>query len=171
MLETKRLILRLVRIDDSTDLMKVFGDKEVMKFSDDGKPQDAEWVRRWIDKAISDYERTGYGVMAVIEKEKNQTIGYCGLFSYDDIDSQSEIEVGYRLARDFWGKGYATEAVQKILKYAHSDLGAARVVAMVDPQNIASKKVAEKTGMTYEKDIMMPGYDHPDLLFVSMGKF
>jgi len=89
------------------------------------------------------------------------------LFDYDDIDGKPEVEVGYRLSKDSWGKGYATEAVSKLLEYAHSDLGLTRIIAMIDPQNIASQKVAEKADMKYEKDIMLEGYDHPDLLYVS----
>ncbi len=167
MLNTKRLTLRPLSASDDTGLMKVFGDKNVMQFSDDGKPQNAKWIKLWVNEAILDYDRSKYGVMAVVEKESNQVIGYCGLFSYENIDGQPEVEIGYRLARKAWGHGYATEAAQALLAYAHNDLALSRIVAMVDPNNEASKKVAEKIGMVHEKDIMMPGYAYPDLLYVS----
>ena len=167
MIDTERLTLRPLRTDDKSDLLKVFGDKEVMKFSDDGLPQKPAWIAQWIKKALANYDKTGHAVYVVIEKRSGEILGYCGLFDYEDIDGKPEVEVGYRLSKDSWGKGYATEAVSKLLEYAHSDLGLTRIIAMIDPQNIASQKVAEKADMKYEKDIMLEGYDHPDLLYVS----
>ena len=84
-------------------------------------------------------------------------IGYCGLTRFDDIDGQPEIEIGYRLARAFWGRGLATEAVQAVRDYAFEILGLPRLVAIIDPQNTASIHVAQKVGLRYEKDVIFRG--------------
>lgn len=167
MIKTARLTLRPIMSTDNDALFVLFNDPEVMRFSDDGKPQDESWTNEWVDKAVADYQKSGYGVMMVVQNETDTVLGYCGLFNYDEIDGQPEIEIGYRLIRSAWGRGYATEAVIGLLGYAHSTLNLSRIVAMIDPANIASKKVAEKADMKYEKDIMMPAYTHPDLLYVS----
>ena len=93
-------------------------------------------------------------------------MGYCGLFFFPDIDGQAEVEIGYRLARAVWGKGYATEAAQAVRNFAFTTLDIKRLIAMIDPSNIASIRVAKKIGMHYEKDVMFEGYDHPDHVYV-----
>jgi len=93
-------------------------------------------------------------------------IGYCGLFFFPDIEGQAEVEIGYRLARSVWGKGYATEAAKAVRDYAFNVLRLERLIAMIDPSNIASIRVAEKIGMHYEKEVMFEGYTHPDHVYV-----
>jgi hypothetical protein len=92
-------------------------------------------------------------------------IGYCGLFYFPDIDGQPEIEIGYRLARSAWGHGYATEAALSVRDFAVTTLGIKRLIAMIDPSNLASIRVAEKLGMRYEKEVMLEGYTHPDHIY------
>jgi hypothetical protein len=102
---------------------------------------------------------------AVIEKTSNELIGYCGLFYYPDVCGQPENEIGYRLARPSWGRGYATEAARAVRDYSFGVLGLLRLIAMIDPQNVASLRVAEKLGMHYENDMMFEGYTHPDEVY------
>lgn len=164
-LNTKRLVLRQVENADAAALNRVFGDPEVMRFGPGA--QTAEWVEAWIRSLVEDvYLTRGYGPWAMVEKRQGAVIGYCGLLHFDDLDGQSEIEVGYRLARPFWGQGYATEAVRGVRDYAFGTLNITRLVALIDPQNAASIRVAEKAGLRYEKGVMLEGYDHPDHLYV-----
>ena len=150
--------------EDLTSFTSLFSDREVMQFSDDG-PRNSEWVENWVERQEGQFKKNGLGHMAVVELDSNNVVGYCGLVE-EDIDGNHETEIGYRLKRKAWGKGYATEAARAVLEYAHGK-GIQRVVATIDPSNEASLKVAKKIGMVYEKDIMMPGYTHPDQLFVS----
>ena len=93
-------------------------------------------------------------------------IGYCGLTKFPDIDGQPETAIGFRPIRVFWNRGYGTESATAVRDYAFGKLLLSRLIALVDPGNAASIHIIEKIGMTYEKEIMMPGYDHPDRLYV-----
>lgn len=144
--------------------MRVFRDPEVMHFGDG--VQSAAWVHQWLQRRLEDYrQEPGLGVWAVVEKSSGEVMGYCGLFFFPDVCGQPEIEIGYRLARSHWGRGYATEAARAVRDYAFQTLGVQRLIALVDPENTASIRVAEKLGMVYEKDVMFPGYTHPDRVY------
>ena len=163
-LTTERLILRHFHVLDHEAMYRIFGDPEVMRFSDGVKTR--EWVQAWLQTCLEHYQTWGYGPYAIIEQSKQAVIGYCGLFFFPNLDGQAETEIGYRLARAAWGKGYATEATGAVRDYAFATLGIKRLIAMVDPSNAASIRVAEKIGMHYEKDIMLEGYTHPDHIYV-----
>ena len=163
--ETERLIVRQFHLSDEDAMNRLFGDPEVMRFGDG--VQTPAWVRDWLERRLENYRRSSsLGPWAVVEKSSEQTLGYCGLFHFPDICGVPETEIGYRLARAHWRRGYATEAAQAVLKYAINTLGFSRLIALIDPQNAASIRVAEKLGMHYEKDVMLEGYSHPDRVYV-----
>ena len=163
-LATERLYLRHFHILDDEAMYRIFGDAEVMRFGDG--IQTREWVKNWIRTCLERYYKTwGFGPYAVVEQSSRNVIGYCGLFYFPDIDGQPEIEIGYRLARSTWGQGYATEAACSVRDFAFTALGIKRLIAMIDPSNIASIRVAEKLGMQYEKEVMLEGYTHPDHIY------
>lgn len=126
----------------------------------------SEDVRQWIRDCETSYAAHRYGPWAIVAKSSGNVIGYCGLFYFDAVNGRPEVEVGYRLARPQWGYGYATEAVQAVRDYAFASLGLSRLIALIDPGNLASIRVAEKAGMHYEADVMFAGYDHPDWVYV-----
>lgn len=162
--ESERLVLRHVHLLDAEPLMLVFGDPEVMRFGDG--PQSAEWVRAWLRSCLERYHREwGFGPYAVVERASRSVLGYCGLFYFPDLGGRPEVELGYRLARAAWGRGYATEAARAVRDYAFITLGLGRLVALIDPDNTASLRVAAKLGMRYERAIMLEGYTHPDHLY------
>jgi ribosomal-protein-alanine N-acetyltransferase len=162
--ETERLILRHFHIFDGEAMDHVFGNAEVMAFGPG--VQSKSWVRDWLGDCLENYYRKlGVGPWAVVEKSLGEVIGYCGLFYFPDIAGQQEIEIGYRLAHPFWGRGYATEAVLAVRDYGFNVLCLPRLIAMIDPQNVASIRVAKKAGMRYEKEVMLEGYTHPDYLY------
>ena len=162
---TDRLRLRHFHILDAESIYHVFGDPEVMRFGDGA--QTKEWVNTWLRACLEHYYQTwGFGPYAVVEKHDPGVIGYCGLFFFPDINGQPEVELGYRLARSAWGRGYATEAAGAVRDFAFNTLGIQRLIAMIDPSNTASIRVAEKIGMQYEKDVMFEGYTHPDHIYV-----
>jgi RimJ/RimL family protein N-acetyltransferase len=162
---TERLTLRHFHILDAEPMYKVFGDPEVMRFGDG--VQTKEWVDTWIRTCLERYYQTwGFGPYAVVERQSQAVIGYCGLFFFPDINGQPEVEIGYRLARSAWGQGYATEAARAVRDFAFDCLGMQRLIAIIDPSNTASIRVAEKIGMRHETEVMFEGYTHPDHVYV-----
>lgn len=164
---TERLILRHFHIVDAEPMYRVFGDTEVMRFGNGVQTQ--EWVQTWLQTCLEHYYQTwGFGPYAVVEQRSQDVIGYCGLFYFPDINGQPEVEIGYRLARRAWEKGYATEAAQAVREYAFYSLGIKRLIAIIDPSNAASIRVAKKIGMQFEAEVMLEGYNHPDHVYVVM---
>ena len=161
---TQRLTLRHFNISDAEPLYQVFSDPEVMRFGDG--VQTMEWVQNWLQTGIEHYQTWGFGPYAVVKKHNRDVIGYCGLFYFPDINGQPEVEIGYRLTRSVWGKGYATEAALAVREYAFASLGLKRLIAMIDPSNGASIRVAEKLGMHLESEVLLEGYTHPDHVYV-----
>jgi [ribosomal protein S5]-alanine N-acetyltransferase len=163
-LETERLILRHFHVFDGDALTRVFCDAEVMRFGPG--VQTERWIQDWLHNCLENYyQKLGFGPWAVIEKARRELIGYCGLFYFPDVAGQPEIEIGYRLARAVWGQGYATEAVLAVREYSFNVLCLPRLIALIDPQNVASVRVAEKAGLRYEKEILLEGYTYPDHLY------
>jgi hypothetical protein len=136
---------------------RVFGDPEVMKHS--SGMQSPDWVRKWLRGCLEDYhQKWGFGLWAVVEKGAREVIGYCGLSHFDDVGGRPETEIGYRLARAHWGHGFATEAARAVRDYSFQTLCLPRLIAIIDPRNVASVRVAEKIGMRYEKDVVFQGF-------------
>lgn len=162
--QTERLLIRQIHLFDHAALRQIFCDPEVMHFGD-GVQTDA-WIQDWIATCLRRYAlEWGFGPYAVVERDRSMLIGYCGLFFFPDVNGRPEVELGYRLARAAWGRGYATEAAAAVRDYAFQTLGIRRLIAMIDPQNLASVRVAEKLGMTYEAEVMFDGYTHPDHVY------
>jgi RimJ/RimL family protein N-acetyltransferase len=155
--ETERLILRHFHILDAEAMDRVFGDAAVMEFS--SGVQSPQWVRKWLRGCLEDYhQKWGFGLWAVVEKDHRETIGFCGLSCFSDVGGSPETEIGYRLARVHWGKGYATEAARAVRDYGFGTLCMARLISIIDERNIASIGVAEKIGMRFEKDVIFEGF-------------
>jgi RimJ/RimL family protein N-acetyltransferase len=144
-------------------MVHIFCDAEVMRLSDGVKTK--KWVRTWLQACGERYQTWGFGPYAVVEKDSQDVIGYCGLFLFPDVVGQTEVEIGYRLAQSAWGKGYATEAARSVRDFAFTTLDIKRLIAIIDPANIASIRVAKKIGMLYEKEVMLEGYTHPDHIY------
>jgi [ribosomal protein S5]-alanine N-acetyltransferase len=154
--ETERLILRHFHIVDGEAMDRIFGDAEVMGYG--RSTQTKEWVRKWLGGCLEDYYRKwGFGLWAVVEKSREQVIGFCGLSRFADVGGYPETEIGYRLARDRWGHGFATEAARAVRDYGFGTLNLPRLISIIDPRNLASIKVAEKTGLHYEKEVIFQG--------------
>lgn len=162
--DATRLFLRCFHVADLDAMMEIFGDAEVMRYGPG--PQSQDWVRNWLNGCLEDYYRKwGFGLWAVVHKPDRRVIGFCGLTRFDDVDSRVEIELGYRLARAFWGRGLATEAAAATRDYAFRILALPRLVSIIDPHNTPSIRVAEKTGLRYEKQVLFRG-DHRDLYVI-----
>jgi RimJ/RimL family protein N-acetyltransferase len=161
--ESARLIVRQFDIADGEAMDGIFGDADVMFYGRGVQTQ--QWVREWLRRRQENYQTLGFGLWAVVEKSGREVIGYCGLSRFPDIGGLPEIEIGYRLARAHWGRGYATEAARAVRDYGFGTLSLPRLIALIDPANVASIRVAEKIGLQYEQDVLLEGYSHPDRLY------
>ena len=151
-LETQNLILREFVMEDAPALQKILSDKDVMRFSIWG-PLDLEATKIFLEKtAIESYKENGFGKWAVIHKDTNTLIGICGLLNEDIGTNEIKTELGYRLAKEFWGKGLGTEAARAVRDYAFTTLDLDEIVSCIDKENIPSIRVAEKNGMTFWKE-------------------
>ncbi len=150
-LETDRLILRRLLPEDFDELYALYRDPEIRRYFPEGT------LTREETKEELDWFLNGHpahpelGLWATIHKETGRFIGRCGLLPWT-IDGRDEVEVAYMIAKDFWGQGLGTEAAQGIVKYAFGQLGLSRLICLIDHENEASKKVAAKLGMTFEKE-------------------
>lgn len=146
-METERLVLRELTRADLDDLAVLYRDPDVRRWFPDGT-RTREQTRAELDWIIDVYyARYGYGLWATILRETGAFIGRCGLLPWE-IDGRTEVEVAYLLGTEQWGRGLATEAARAIVDHAFATLPVDRLICMTDPQNLASRHVAEKLGMT-----------------------
>ncbi|KPJ63805.1 hypothetical protein AMJ44_13940 [candidate division WOR-1 bacterium DG_54_3] len=155
MLETKRLILRKMTLEDTSDLLHIFSDPRVMQ-SFGGELFDRHRMERWVRRNLAHQEKYGYGLFSVILKAEDTLVGDCGL-EHMEVDGQPEVEMGYDMRSDYWGRGFATEAAGAVRDFALQQLRLPRVISLVRPENVASRRVAEKIGMAQEKEIVRGG--------------
>jgi len=148
-IETARLQLRKFSPGDLDDLFLLNSDPDVMRYIGSGIPASREQTQASLNSIMGAWEQHGFGLWAAVYKEEKKLIGFCGL-KY--LDCTTEVEVGYRLAKNYWGMGLATEGARASLEYGFNALDLDRIVAVVQPGNIASQKVLEKIGLKYERD-------------------
>lgn len=149
-IETERLILRPFTIEDAEASYEMNSDPEVMQYLGGVTVQSVDEVREILQKTtLADYEKHGFGRFAVIHKETNEFVGFCGL---KFIDEFGEVDHGYRFRPKFWRQGFGYEASLPCIDFAFNDLGLDRVVAIADPENIASVTLLTKLGFAYEED-------------------
>ena len=148
-LETERLMLRWLTEADVDNLFALDGDPAVMRFLSGGTLTPREVIAREIlPRFLGYYARyDGYGVWAAIEKGSGDFLGWFSFHPHDDGDP-GEVALGYRLRRAAWGKGYATEGAHALIRKGFTELGAERVIATTYQDNLASRRVMEKAGLT-----------------------
>jgi len=152
-LETDRLIIRPLSSDDTMQLRQVVAQEEVMRFlpEDVMSLEDVQEIIDWLQTCYRQNtpEKIKKWTLAVVWKESSEVIGWCGLGPLDF--NPAEIEIFYGLAKDYRGRGLATEAARAVMDYGFDSIGLDRIVAVADPDNIASVRVLEKLGMKFER--------------------
>lgn len=148
MFETERLLIRKFTPEDLDKLIEIRSDPEVYKYLGGIERQNPQALAKRLRFYIGCYDKYGFGTCATIWKETGEMIGSCGLQPLEDT---GEIEVGYALARDFWGRGLGFECARAWLEYGFEKAGLERIVAVAYPENVGSWRVMEKCGMRYEK--------------------
>src|SRR3954470_12144542 len=152
---TERLILRPFRLDDLDLFCEFFQNEGFLRFS--SGPLSRERVAEFVEKVMG-WNRDGLPSQYVMTlRETRISIGYCGFF-HQTVDEKPEIEIGYRLHPDFWGRGFATEAAASVRNHGFGALKLERVISLIHPDNIASRHVAEKNGMTLECATTFKGF-------------
>jgi RimJ/RimL family protein N-acetyltransferase len=151
MLETDRLILREMTRDDAEALLTVFADPETMQFYP--SPFDLAKTDAWIEWNLQNYQQYGYGLWALTLKATGELIGDCGLV-VQQVEDAEEIEIGYHVRRDLWGQGIATEAARTCRDYGFRKLNCERLVSLIHPANLASRRVAEKNEMVLIQEMV-----------------
>ena len=148
MLETERLLIRKFTLDDLDKLIELRSDEEVIKYLGGKKMQNPQAIEKRLNFYINCYEKFGFGVCAMIWKATNEMFGWSGLQPLEDT---GEIELGYGMKKEFWGKGIGYECASVWLEFGFERVGLERIVAIAYPENEASRRIMEKCGMKYEK--------------------
>jgi RimJ/RimL family protein N-acetyltransferase len=145
--ETDRLRIRSLRPADVDRLFEVYGDADTMRHvGRTGRPiADLDATRRAVDAIRRHQALHGFGLWAIDERDGDPLVGVAGLAWVEGHGP--DVEAAYILRRDRWGRGYATEALRKVLRIGHDELGLERIVALAYPENDASRRVMEKAGM------------------------
>jgi ribosomal-protein-alanine N-acetyltransferase len=164
-LETNRLILRHLVMDDLDALFALYRDPEIRKYFPDGV-KNLEDTREELEWFLHGHpEHPELGLWATVHKETGKFIGRCGLLPWE-IDDTLEIEVAYLLDKKFWHQGLATEAATGILTYAFDNLNLSRIICLMHPDNTASQRVAQRIGMTLERTVDgIAGDNFPTLIY------
>ncbi len=149
-LQTGRLILRSFTEADADNLYALDSDPQVMRWLTGGAPTSRDKIERDILPGfLRSYDRfPGFGVWAADEKASGDFVGWFGFRPPDDAATAETVSLGYRLRRAVWGRGYATEGARALIRQGFAELGVRRVVATTYQDNLASRRVMEKLGMT-----------------------
>jgi len=150
-LATRRLLLRHLIRSDLGPLFALYRDTDVRRYFPEGMLTYAETKEELEWYLHGHPQHPALGLWAAVLKETNRFIGRCGLLPWT-IDGQDEIEIAYLIDKAFWGQGLGTEAARGIRDYAFERLGLTRLICLIDEHNHASIRVAEKTGMAFEKE-------------------
>jgi RimJ/RimL family protein N-acetyltransferase len=152
-LETERLLLRMWRGDDFESYARICADPEVMRYLG-GQPFSRLEAWRHMAYLVGHWQLRGYGHWAVEEKSTGRLIGRLGFFNPEGWPG---FEIGWTLARECWGRGYATEGARKALAHAFTEMDREHVISLIHPENKASIKVAERLGEKLEGETEVLG--------------
>jgi ribosomal-protein-alanine N-acetyltransferase len=146
---TPRLRLRSWRDEDLDRLAEIYADPDVMRYIGPGTPANRAQTIRAMVRMRANWDQHGFGMWAVEVAESGELIGRQGLSL---LDQTPEIEIGYCLAQDAWGHGYATESGRAAVRFAFEVLGLDHLAGITYPQNQASQRVLSKCGLGYVGD-------------------
>jgi [ribosomal protein S5]-alanine N-acetyltransferase len=156
-LETTRLVLRELVPEDTESLAQVLSDPETMHYYP--AALNRRQVEEWIERNRRRYTDDGVGLWAMVLKSTGEVIGDCGI-TRQQVDGESLYEIGYHLRRDLWKQGLATEAAKACREWGFANLPADRLISLIRPENLPSRRVAERNGMTIWKEVQWRGLQH-----------
>jgi ribosomal-protein-alanine N-acetyltransferase len=163
MIETDRLILRKPKRGDAKALLEAYRDPEVMRYMGDGETFDLERTRASIDRMLRHWKADGFGAFVIERKEDARVLGRAGFLVWNadtwqpgtlvEHGEHAVVELGWLLAQEHWGQGYATEAAIALRDYGFEELGFTRLISLILRGNDRSVRVAEKIGARYVRDV------------------
>lgn len=163
MLETPRLFLRPHILEDANNLFILNSDPEVVRYTGDTSFSTILDARNLIkERMFSQMETYKMSRLAVIKKDDNTYLGWCGLKYFPETN---EVDLGYRFMKKYWGMGFATESGRISLEYGFNTLNLPRIIAKAMPDNIGSIKVIQKLGMTFRGYVHDPTDPQPFVLY------
>jgi RimJ/RimL family protein N-acetyltransferase len=164
-IETDRLILRPMTVDDAEFILELLNEPSFLKNIGDRQVRTMEDARAYIlNGPMKSYQKNGFGLCLLLLRETNEPIGMCGLIKRTGLD---DVDIGYALLPRFWSKGYAVEAARATKTYAKDVIHLNRIVAITDPSNQASIRVLEKIGLRFEKMVRLSPDDIELKLFAT----
>ena len=154
MLETDRLILRRWTLGDFEDFAAMSADPRVMQFlAVDGRPDSRFGSWRSLCGMVGHWQLRGFGLFAVIERQTGTFVGRVGPW---EPEGWPDFEIGWALRSEYWGRGYATEAVNRCIAHAFTDLNRSHLSSFILPENTRSIRVAERVGERFEGKVVLP---------------
>lgn len=147
-LETPRLYLREITVDDAESAFLLNSDPEVLQYTGDEPFDSVEEAREFLGK-YDHYRKYGFGRWAVIRKEDNEFLGWCGLKYTEDLD---EFDIGFRFFKKYWNCGYASESAEACLKLGFEQFNMPEIVGRARKENGASIRVLEKLGLVFRNE-------------------
>lgn len=163
MIETDRLRLRKPTLEDVDAILEAHGDPEVMRYIGDGTAQDRAGVAAWIERALQRWDADGFGQLVVERRGDDRVLGRSGFLVWSsetwqtgtraELGDAAIVEVGWILAREHWGHGYAPEAAAACRDHGFGVLGLERIHSLIAHGNDRSVRVAEKIGERYLRDV------------------
>ena len=155
-IQTFHLILRSLQSNDAKVMYQIYQTEGVLRYFPNPSPPSLEKVERFITGQQAHWEKYSYGNWGIVPKDKSETIGWAGLQYLPELD---ETEVGFLLDKPFWGKGYATEAAQACVRFGFEEIKLNHLIALVHSENLASRRVIEKCGMSYMNTLTLWGIE------------
>ena len=152
---TARFRLREFTLNDLDDLAAMVGDREQMTFYP--RPKTRDEASAWISRNLALYEELGYGFWLIECAAKSTFLGYCGIRPLE-LDGVAEIETGWHVKKSAWNRGIATAAAIAARAVASDGFAISRLVAVIHPEHVASRRVAEKIAMRAERSTIVDGY-------------
>ncbi|RZT23788.1 GNAT family N-acetyltransferase [Fictibacillus sp. BK138] len=170
-LETERILLRKITMDDLEDMFEYGSDEDVAKYVTWDKHKTTNDTKEFIEFVLGRYEKGEVAPWGIELKENGKFIGTVDFVSWSPYHNNAEI--GYVLSKPYWGKGITTEAVHELIRFGFGKMDLVRIQARCFMENIGSERVMEKIGMTYEGVIrkgMFAKGEHRDLKLYSLLK-
>lgn len=156
-IETERLLLVPWSNEYFDDFAALCADPEAMRFISRGRPLSREEVEAILGRTRAMWEEYGFGPWAAIEKHTGRWVGRVGLNLLADWPGDDKWEVGFEFARQFWGRGFATEGARRAIRLGWERTPLARIISVTGPDHLASRRVMEKCGLTFQGEVPYRG--------------